>query len=326
MDVIAVHVVTRAGGRQQHRIAGLRCLECQLHRLRHVGGPQQRHAVADGIGNAFRITPDQHHGTRLVLCRRGEWREILAMSARLLVVLALLVGKNLKKVPGKLQSIFELLIGGAYQFVESTLESKEHAKKYFPILMTIFLFILAMNWTGLLPGVTSIGFYEEHIAVSSQTHEEAAHTDGEEHAEAAAKPHLIPLMYPPATDLNLAIAFAFIAMIVIELAGIMALGVFKYGSKFFTFRGHSIGERLLNMLVGIIELISELGRLVSFSFRLFGNIFAGKTLLTVALFFMPLFVPVPILAYEVFVGFIQAGVFAFLTLIFIKLAVAEPHH
>jgi F-type H+-transporting ATPase subunit a len=244
------------------------------------------------------------------------------LSMVILVVLALVVGKNLKKVPGKLQSVFELIIGGAYQFVESTLESKEHAKKYFPILMTIFLFILAMNWTGLLPGVTSIGFYETHEAAVTETHGEVAHEETKE----AIKPHLTPILYPPATDLNLAIAFAFIAMIVIELAGIAALGVFKYGSKFFTFKGHTIGERLLNMLVGIIELISELGRLVSFSFRLFGNIFAGKTLLTVALFFMPLFVPVPILAYEVFVGFIQAGVFAFLTLIFIKLAVAEPHH
>lgn len=226
------------------------------------------------------------------------------LSMIILVVLAVVVGKNLRSVPGKLQNIFELLIGGAYDFVAETLESKTLATKYFPILMTIFLFLLAMNWTGLLPGVTSIGFFEGH---------------GEEH-------HLIPLFYPPATDLNLAIAFAFIAMVVIEFAGIMALGAWKYGGKFISFKGHSIGERFISFIVGIIELISELGRLVSFSFRLFGNIFAGKTLLTVALFFVPLFLPIPILAYEVFVGFIQAGVFAFLTLIFIKLAVVEPHH
>lgn len=226
------------------------------------------------------------------------------LAMLILVTLAAVVGKNLKAVPGKLQSIFEVIVGGAYDFVADTLESKALATKYFPILMTIFLFLLAMNWTGLLPGVTSVGFFEGH---------------GEEH-------HLIPLFYPPATDLNLAIAFAFIAMIVIEVAGITALGVWKYGGKFISFRGHTIGERLISFIVGLIELISELGRLVSFSFRLFGNIFAGKTLLTVALFFVPLLLPIPILAYEVFVGFIQAGVFAFLTLIFIKLAVAEPHH
>lgn len=235
------------------------------------------------------------------------------LSMCILIVVAFFVRHQLATIPSKFQSIMELLVGGAYSYVEDTLESKTLAKKYFPVLMTVFLFLLAMNWTGLLPGVTSIGLYET-VAV------------GEVHSAEAVKPHFTPLLYPPATDLNLAVAFAFIAMIVIEFAGIAALGVFKYGGKFFNFSGHTIGERLLNILVGLIELISELGRLVSFSFRLFGNIFAGKTLLTVSLFFFPLLLPVPILAYEVFVGFIQAGVFAFLMLIFIKLAVAEPQH
>lgn len=221
----------------------------------------------------------------------------------ILFVLAFMVRKNLRAIPGKLQNIFELMIGGAYDYVAETLESKTLAHKYFPVLMTIFLFLLVMNLVGLLPGVTSIGYYAGHGSES----------------------HFIPFLYPPATDLNITIAFAVVAMFVIEFAGIAALGVWKYGGKFLTFKGKTFAERLLNFAVGIIELISEIGRLVSFSFRLFGNIFAGKTLLTVAIFFVPLFLPVPILAYEVFVGFIQAGVFAFLTLIFIKLAVAEPH-
>lgn len=212
----------------------------------------------------------------------------------LLVVGAWLMKGRLKTVPGKVQSLVEVVIGGAYDYVADTLESKTLAKKYFPVLMTIFIFLLVMNWLGLLPGVTSIGYYE----------------DGK----------LIPFFYPPATDLNIALAFALVSMFVIEFAGIAALGAWKYGSKFINFSSP------LAFVVGIIELISELGRLISFSFRLFGNIFAGKTLLTVAIFFVPFVLPLPILAYEVFVGFIQAGVFAFLTLIFIKLAVAEPHH
>jgi len=222
------------------------------------------------------------------------------LAMLMLIGFAFFFRSKLKVIPSKLQGLVELIIGGLYDFTVDTLENKAAAKKYFPILMTIFLFLLVMNWTGLLPGVTSIGFWE----------------DG----------HLVPLFYPPATDLNIAIAFAFIAMMVIEFAGIAALGVFKYGGKFFTFRGHSIGDRILNFFVGLIELISELGRLVSFSFRLFGNIFAGKTLLTVVLFFVPFLLPVPILVYEVFVGLIQAGVFMFLTLIFLKMAIAEPHH
>lgn len=219
------------------------------------------------------------------------------LSMLLLIVGAVVMSRRLKLSPSGSQNILELIIGGAYDYVESTLESKQLAQKYFPILMTMFLFLLVMNWVGLLPGVTSIGFWEGH------GHEE----------------HLVPLLYPPATDLNIAIGFAFVAMIVIEFAGITALGFFRYGSKFINFSSP------MNFLVGILELISELGRLVSFSFRLFGNIFAGKTLLVVGMFFVPYLLPVPILAYEVFVGFIQAGVFAFLTLIFIKLAVAEPH-
>jgi F-type H+-transporting ATPase subunit a len=230
----------------------------------------------------------------------------------LLILGAFLLRGNLARIPGTFQGLVEMTVGGVYQYVEDTLENKKLAQRYFPILMTMFLFLLVMNWTGLLPGVTSIGFYD-HEGTS-----EVAKVVTNESAEV--KKHFTPLLYPPATDLNIAIAFALIAMCVIECAGIMALGVFKYGGKFIDISSP------LNFIVGIIELISEIGRLISFSFRLFGNIFAGKTLLTVAIFFIPFIVPVPILAYEAFVGFIQAGVFSFLTLIFIKLAVAEPHH
>lgn len=212
----------------------------------------------------------------------------------LLIVGAFLLNRSLKTIPGKSQSIIELTIGGLYNYVVETLESEKLAKKYFPVLITIFIFLLTMNWVGLLPGVTSIGYFNEHG-------------------------HLIPFLYPPATDLNIPIAFAFISMAVIEFAGIVALGAWKYGGKFINFSSP------MSFVVGLIELISEIGRIVSFSFRLFGNIFAGKTLLLVAMFFVPLILPVPILLYETFVGMIQAGVFAFLTLIFIKLAVAEPH-
>lgn len=215
----------------------------------------------------------------------------------LLLSFALWQRSRLTALPGRVQNVTEAVIGGLYDFTVTTLESEKLARKYFPVVMTIFIFLLVMNWVGLLPGVTSVGIYEGHGAES----------------------HLIPFLYPPATDLNIAIAFAFVAMIVIEFAGITALGAWKYGGKFINFSSP------LAFVVGIIELISEIGRLISFSFRLFGNIFAGKTLLTVAIFFVPFVLPVPILTYEVFVGFIQAGVFAFLTLIFIKMATAKPH-
>lgn len=216
----------------------------------------------------------------------------------ILIAVAYVFGRRMSLIPGKMQSVFELLIGGAYDYVTDVLESKERARTYFPIIMTIFVFILAMNWLGLLPGVTSIGFFEGH---------------GDE-------AHLVPLFYPPAADLNITIAFAVIAFVTVEVAGVLAIGVWKYAGKFINFKSP------LAFVIGLIELLSELARLVSFSFRLFGNIFAGKTLLLVVMFLAtPYVLPVPLIAYEFFVGFIQAFIFAILTLYFIKLATEEPH-
>ena len=219
------------------------------------------------------------------------------LTIGVLVLFAVYMKKSARLVPNRFQVLVEATIGGAYDYVEETLEDKNLAAKYFPILATIFFFILAANWIGLLPGVTSIGYY------------------GISHGVRA----LIPFLYPVNTDLNITIALALIAFVTIEYAGISVVGALKYFGKFVTFKSP------LAFFIGLIELISEFGRLLSFSFRLFGNIFAGKTLLLVAIFFLPYIVPVPIMAFELFVGFIQAVVFALLTLFFIKLAVAEPH-
>lgn len=218
------------------------------------------------------------------------------------VMVIVLVGtflfkRNIALIPGKGQAAMETLVGGAFSYIKDTLGSEKLANKFFPLILTIFIFVLAINWVGLLPGVTSIGFYGE-----SHGHEK-----------------FIPLLYPGNTDLNITIAFAIVAFFTIEIAGVLMLGFVKYAGKFINFKSP------LGFLIGIIELISELARLVSFSFRLFGNIFAGKTLILVALFFVPYVVPVPLLAFEIFVGFIQAFIFATLTLFFIKLAIEEPH-
>jgi len=216
------------------------------------------------------------------------------LSMILLIAFAFLATRRLALVPGRSQSIAEVIVGGVYDYMASVLESRDMARKYFPVVMTIFLFILTLNWVGLLPGVTAIGYYTEQAK-------------------------FIPFLYPAATDLNITIAFALIAFFTIELAGVLALGLWRYTGKFINFSSP------LAFVIGIIELISELARLISFSFRLFGNIFAGKTLLVVIMFFVPYIVPVPIIAFEVFVGFIQAFIFAILTLFFIKLAAEAPH-
>lgn len=215
----------------------------------------------------------------------------------LVVVGIFVLRRKLAMVPGKAQLISELLIGGVYEYMQNVLQDEALTKRWFPLIMTVFLFVLLINWFGLLPGVGAFGFY------------------GESHGETA----LIPLLYPAHTDLNMTIALSIIAFVAIEVAGVLAIGFFKYTGKFINFRS------LLGFFIGLIELFSEMARLISFSFRLFGNIFAGKTLLLIAMFFVPFVLPVPILAFELFVGLIQAFIFAVLMLFFIKLAVEEPH-
>lgn len=219
------------------------------------------------------------------------------LTMAILVILAVYFKYNLTLVPKKAQVVVETVIGGAYDYVAEALENCDHARTFFPLIMTIFVFILSLNWLGLLPGVDSIGIFKEL------------------HGEHA----LVPFLHPANTDLNITIGLAVVAFVCIELSGIIFLGLFKYGGKFINFSSP------LAFLIGIIELFSEIARLISFSFRLFGNIFAGKTLIVIAMFFVPFILPVPLLAFEMFVGFIQAFIFAVLTLFFIKLAIAEPH-
>jgi F-type H+-transporting ATPase subunit a len=211
----------------------------------------------------------------------------------LLILGAYFMRSRLALVPSRLQVVVESVIGYVYDYVKEVLGSDSYARRFFPLIATIFIFILSINWIGLLPGIDSIGFYH----------------GGE----------FTALFHPGNTDLNITIAFALVAFLAIELSGILMLGLLKYGGKFVNFSSP------IAFAVGIIELFSEFARLIAFSFRLFGNIFAGKTLLLVVMFFVPFIVPVPFLAYEIFVGFIQAFIFAILTLFFVKMAIEEPH-
>lgn len=208
-----------------------------------------------------------------------------------LIIVAYIIRKNLNpKHPTKVQNFIEMLFEYIIDFMEEVLESRKLAMTYFPLLATMFLFIWISNWAEFFPGVGSITYNGE------------------------------PLFRSVNTDLNVTIALALISFIVIEASGIRALGFFNYSKKFFNFSSP------LNFFVGLIDLISELARLISFSFRLFGNIFAGEVLIAVTVFFIPLFMPVPLMMFELFVGFIQAAVFALLTLFFVKIARVPVEH
>lgn len=232
-----------------------------------------------------------------------------------LISIAFLARKRLTKIPGMFQSFLETAFGAALDYVETVFESRALALRFFPLLATLFFFILCGNWFGLLPGIGSITVEPSlHSSTEAPAHTSAptAHAS-EEHSKAVA------LLHPLAVDLNVTLALAIVSFVVVEVTGVLFLGFWRYAGKFFSFRSP------IAFLVGIIELLSELARLVSFSFRLFGNMFAGKTLILVAMFFVPYLLPVPLMAYEVLVGLIQASLFALLTLFFIKLAVSEAH-
>lgn len=211
-----------------------------------------------------------------------------------LIIVGLILGRNTKIVPSRLQLLFEMAFEYVYDFIAKILGSREYARQYFPLLMTLFLFIFIANMLHFIPGVGSITYID---------------TSG----------HAVPFLRAPNTDLNVTLALTIIVVTVIELAGVFAIGLWRYAGKFINFSSP------LNFAVGLIELVSEAGRLVSFSFRLFGNIFAGEVLIAVVVFFIPYIAPVPLMAFEVFVGFIQAAVFVMLTLFFIKMAITPPH-
>ena len=216
------------------------------------------------------------------------------------VSLAVWLKNGLSMIPGKIQSVFEILTDEIFKLMDTVLGSRKLSEQYFPLIATIFLFVLLSNWLGLLPGAGSLGLEHEIIA------------HGERHVT------LIPFLRAPAADLNFTLALALIATISINMFGFMALGFKKHAGKFFNLKNP------IYTFVGLLELVSEFVKIISFSFRLFGNIFAGEVLLIIIGFLGPYFLPLPFLFLEVFVGFIQAFIFALLTLVFIGTAVS--HH
>lgn len=217
-----------------------------------------------------------------------------------LVVVGILAGRNPKRIPRGLQNafeyVFELLIG----LMDTVTLDRKKSERFFPFLATFFLFIFAANFTDVLPGVGTIGLNE------------VAEHGGELTVS------FIPFFRPPSSDLNFTVALGVVSVMTAQILGIASLGFFKHMGKFFTFKKGPIYT-----FVGLLELVSEIAKMVSFSFRLFGNIFAGEVLLTVIAAIVPFVVPLPFYALEVFVALVQALVFTMLSLVFFTMATAS---
>lgn len=237
-----------------------------------------------------------------------------------LVFLSVISTKKMSIVPGHIQSIAEIILEGLYSFFSSVVG--HHARMIFPLVASLFLFIIVSNWSGLLPGVGTIGFHEpvvdNKIVMNNDTHAEelSVPTIHEETTKPIQETKFVPLLRGPTADLNMTIALALLAVIAMQYFGFKTLGG-KYSRRFINFHNPILG------FVGFLEIISDMSKVVSFAFRLFGNIFAGEVLLAVMAFLMPFIAPMPFLMLELFVGFIQALVFSTLTSVFVNVALAH---
>ncbi|MFH0928409.1 MAG: FoF1 ATP synthase subunit a [bacterium] len=234
-----------------------------------------------------------------------------------LIVVAILVSRKVSLKPRGLQNFAEAVIEFLLKQAEGVTGSYEAAKKFLPLAGTIFLFILMNNWLGLFPGTGSIGIFE---LVHGKT-------------------ELVPVLRSAGSDLNLTVAIAIISVVTTNILGIMAVGFFAYANKFIKItpflalaRKRSIGDfaiglfvALVEFMVGIIEIVSEVAKLLSLSLRLFGNIFAGEVLMVVIAGLFAFFLPLPFIALELLVGVIQATVFAMLVLVYATVATAKEH-
>lgn len=208
-----------------------------------------------------------------------------------LLIDALLIGgvfylnKKLALIPNNpLQNAAESIIETFYNLTESV--AQHAASKIFPYFMTFFLFILFANWSSLIPGIGTIGIRE--------------------HGE------IIPLFRGATSDLNTTLGLALVSAFATHMLSIRTIGIKDYLSRYFSFNP-------INLFIGLLEIISEITKIISLSFRLFGNIYAGEVvLLTVSSIFAFVF-PLPFLLLEVIVGVVQALVFSMLTMVFMAI-------
>ena len=215
-------------------------------------------------------------------------------------------------VPSGMQNAFEFLVEGLLGLVESV-SGKKKGRKFFPFVASFFVFILFANLLDVIPGVDTIG----QVDVGTQAGLLWGNVSN----------HLTPWLRPPTTDLNLTLSLALISVVVTQYFGFAMLGAKAQLSKYLNFPALKRGAMgAVDFVVGLLEIISELGRLVSFSFRLFGNIFAGSVLLAVFAFLLPVVSSVLFIPFEIFVGAIQAFVFGFLTLVFMEVGTISHGH
>ena len=267
------------------------------------GEQKADHGSAEGKEDS----KEEHHG--LGLMQFAVTNTMLSAWLTSIIMLVFFIGgaRNPKVIPNRLQALVEMLFELVLNFASSIL-GPEMGRRAFPVVATIFFFVLFNAWIAifLIPIYQAVGY--------------GAQLGG----EFKLATHLVR---PAGTDLNFPLALALVSFVFVEYWGFRAHG-FGYLKKFFAFgdllRGRPSG--LINIFVGILELVSELVRIVSFTFRLFGNMTAGEILVVMITFLVPFIATQFVFGLELLVGLIQSVIFAGLTLVFLSVAVSHEEH
>lgn len=233
-----------------------------------------------------------------------------------LIVLGIILRKKLSVIPGFFQTIFEVVIEQGLNLADMVTNNRRLSLKIFPIAIIVFLFVLINNWIGFFPGVGSIGFAQNHNGHDV----------------------LVPLLRGGTADINTTLALGLVSVIGANIFGIVILGFWNMFNKYINVRIlASIPKKItkdpmivvtapIHFFVGIFEIVGEIAKIASLSFRLFGNIFAGEVLLMSMSLLIAYFVPIPFLFLEVFVGLIQALIFSLLTIVYFAIASMDHEH
>jgi F-type H+-transporting ATPase subunit a len=249
-----------------------------------------------------------------------------------LSVFAVVMSRRFQWAADGVQNFLEFAFEGILAFIDTITGEREQSRRFFPIVVTIFVFVLCSNLVEVVPGLGTIGLVSEHLPSEALAEEDGA-VAGAEPAERSLGTgflhftkikRIVPFLRSSSADLNVTIALALSAVVAVQVLGVASLGLKEYSQKFFFPPWKK--PYLVGTFIGALEGVAELAKIVSFSFRLFGNIFAGEVLLLVMLILLPYGAPLPFLFLELFVGLVQAVVFSMLTLVFLKVATAHGAH
>jgi F-type H+-transporting ATPase subunit a len=206
----------------------------------------------------------------------------------ILIVAGILAGRKVSLVPSGLQNFFELVLDYGYNTVHEMVGNRTYV--IFPVVMTFFLYIITANWIGLFPGFGTIGF------------------NAVEHGETV----FVPLFRSINSDLNMTLSLAIVSAVITHIFAIKFTGLKSYLKHWFSINP-------IFLFVGLLEVVGEFTKVLSLSFRLFGNIFAGEVVLTTVAKIFAFLIPLPFYFLEIIVGFVQASVFMMLTLVFMSI-------